>query len=77
VRTERNRSLAEQVSPVQFTAKLVQLELNLLLMLPKLGLESDGPVDPADLRLRPACEREGLCCTDRLVGWLALRGGVA
>ena len=52
--------LGEQVSPVQFTAKLVQLELNLLLMLPKLGLESDGPVDPADLRLRPACERQGL-----------------
>ena len=52
--------LAEQVSPVQFRAKLVQLELDLLLILPSLRLESEGAVDPVDLRLRPACERQDL-----------------
>ena len=52
--------LAEQVSPVQFRAKLVQLELDLLLILPSLRLESEGAVDPVDLRLRPACERESV-----------------
>jgi hypothetical protein len=60
VRTERNRGLAEQVSSLQITAKLVQLELDLLLMLSSLRLESDGPVDPVDLRLCPACERQDL-----------------
>ena len=53
MRTERNQSLAEQVSPVQFTAKLVQLELDLLLMLRPLRLESDELVDPVDLRAGP------------------------
>ncbi len=56
MRTERNRGLAEQVSSLQITAKLVQLELDLLLMLRPFRLESDGSVDPVDLSLRPACE---------------------
>jgi hypothetical protein len=45
---------------LQFTAKLVQLELDLLLMLRPFRLESDGSVDPVDLSLRPACERQSV-----------------
>jgi hypothetical protein len=56
---------------LQFTAKLVQLELDLLLILPSLRLESDGSVDPVDLRLRPACEWQSVARrpSSRDEGW--------